>query len=117
MEFPDLVLALIREYARPRMDKEARDAYKQVIQVYGEWPMLKRAMLCSNVVDVVKTYNRETTLIDDLQILYRELPLSQKSTQIRMMIYDSYVTRRCLGQKIRMFVEPQTSHQQGGYTY
>ena len=119
MEFPYLVLDLIREYSRPCMDKEARDAYKKVIQVYGEWPTLKRAMLCSRVVEVVQAYNRESRLIDELQLHFRVMPLnlSQQITEIRRMIYESYEVRRCLGQEIRLLVDPLTSQQQGGFTY
>jgi len=118
-EFPDLVLALIREYARPCMGEEARDAYKKVIQVYGEWPTLKRAMLSQRVVEVVQSYNRETCLIDELELHFREIPLnlSQETAKIRRMIYESYEVRRCLGQEIRLLVDPLTSQQQGGYTY
>jgi hypothetical protein len=122
MEFPDLVLALIREYARPRVSKEARDEYKKVIKIYGKWPRLKQAMVSPQAVQVVRAYNSETDLIDELELAFRETPLNTpRSAQIRTMLRERYDCRRILGREIRVLLAGESGVRElekvGGFTY
>jgi hypothetical protein len=122
MEFPDLVLALIREFAQPRVSKEARDEYKKVIQIYGRWPRLKRAMVHPCAVQVVSAYNRETELIDELELLFRETPLNTpRSADIRNRLRERYDARRCRGREIRVLLAGENAvcemEKFGGFTY
>jgi hypothetical protein len=63
MELPDLPLALVREFSRPRVSKEARDEYAKVIQD-GFWPRLNRAMVKPRAIEIVLRYNETTDAID-----------------------------------------------------
>lgn len=61
MELPDLPLALVREFSRPRVSK-ARDEYAKAIQ-HGFWPRLNRAMLNPHAIEIVRRYNETNDAI------------------------------------------------------
>lgn len=122
MEFPDLVLDLIRQFSRPRVSKEARDEYAKVIRVYGAWPRLKRAMVTPAAIKVVRDYNLETELIEELELMYRETPLNTvRSVRIRSELRERYDARRYLGRDIRVMLAGESAicewEKRGGYTY
>ena len=122
MEFPDLVLDLIRQFSRPRVSKEARDEYAKVILVYGPWPRLKQAMVTPAAIKVVRDYNLETELIEELELMYRETPLNTvRSVRIRSELRERYDTRRYLGRDIRVMLAGESAicewEKRGGYTY
>ena len=122
MEFPDLVLALIREYAQPRVSKEARDEYKKIIKIYGAWPRLKQSMVTPHAIQLVRAYNQETDLIDELELMYRETPLNTpRSAQIRTMLRERYEWRRFRGRNIRVLLSSESAvcelEKRGGFTY
>lgn len=108
MEFPDDVLALIREYARPRVSKEALVEYNKAIKIYGTWPRLKRAMVTPEAIEIVRAYNRETEVIEELQLLYEETPLSTtRSAHIRLMLRERGEARRFRGRAIRVLLSSE----------
>ena len=122
MELPDLPLALVREFSRPRVSKEARDEYAKVILVYGPWPRLKQAMVTPAAIKVVRDYNLETELIEELELMYRETPLNTvRSVRIRSELRERYDTRRYLGRDIRVMLAGESAicewEKRGGYTY
>ena len=52
MEFPDDVLVIIREYARPRM--QFIPEYNQIVRVLGdEWPAVKKKLECPDAESVL----------------------------------------------------------------
>ena len=63
MEFPDDILALIREFSRPRYTKEALREYKRTMGLFWMWP-LKEIMTTQEVVDLVRRYNDTSDAID-----------------------------------------------------
>ena len=70
MELPDLPLALVREFSRPRVSKEARDEYAKAIQ-HGFWLIqlghrsrLYRAMLMPHAIEFVRRYNETMDVIE-----------------------------------------------------
>ena len=73
MEFPDLVLALIREFSRPRVNKEALEEYQKVVCEFGYWPSLKRKMVTLEAVVVVREFNRLSKYIKDIEVEQQEL--------------------------------------------
>lgn len=122
MELPDLPLALVREFSRPRVSKEARDEYAKVILVYGPWPRLKQAMVTPAAIKVVRDYNLETERIDELALMYSETPLNTPhSVQIRSELRERYEARRFRGRDIRVLLAGETAicewEIRGGYTY
>jgi len=121
MELPDLPLALVREFSRPRVSKEARDEYAKVILVYGPWPRLKRAMVTPAAIKVVRDYNLETELIEALELMYREIPLNTPhSARIRSTLRERYEARRFRGRDIRVLLGESAIceiEKRGGYTY
>lgn len=122
MELPDLPLALVREFSRPRVSKEARDEYAKVILVYGPWPRLKRAMITPHAISVVRAYNRETELIEELELMFRETPLSTpRSARIREVLRERYEARRFRGRDIRVLLAGESAicewEKRGGYAY
>jgi len=121
MEFPDLVLDLIRQFSRPRVSKEAREEYAKVILVYGPWPRLKRTMVTPAAINVVRDYNRETEHIDELELMYRETPLNTPhSAQIRRELRERYEARRYRGRDIRVMLAGESAiceWEKRGYTY
>lgn len=70
MELPDLPLALVREFSRPRVSKEARDEYAKAIQQgfrliqLDHQSRLKRAMVMPHAVEIVRRYNETMDAID-----------------------------------------------------
>ena len=122
MELPDLPLALVREFSRPRVSKEARDEYAKVILVYGPWPQLKQAMVTPHAISVVRAYNRETELIEELELMYRETPLNTpRSARIREVLRERYEARRFRGRDIRVLLAGESAvcdlEKRGVYTY
>ena len=67
MEFPDLVLALIREFSRPCVSKEALQEYLKVVRTFGDWPSLKRKMMAPDAVSVVRKFNKVSDRILDIE--------------------------------------------------
>lgn len=69
MELPDLPLALVREFSRPRVSKEARDEYTKAIQhgfwlAARSWYRLERAMVTPHAIETVRGYNETMDAID-----------------------------------------------------
>ena len=70
MELPDLPLALVREFSRPRVSKEARDEYAKAIQhgfrliQLGHRSRLKRAMVTPHAIEIVRRYNETMDVIE-----------------------------------------------------
>jgi hypothetical protein len=65
MEFPDDVLALIREYSRPIVSKEALYEYKRAMGMY--WgTALKKKMTTPDAIEIVRRYNDTTDVIDEI---------------------------------------------------
>lgn len=65
MEFPDDVLALIREFSRPLVSKEALYEYRRAMGMY--WgPSLKKKMTTPRAIEIVRRYNDTTDVIDDI---------------------------------------------------
>jgi hypothetical protein len=105
MEFPDEILALIRQFSRPCFTKEALVEYNKAIKIYGPWPRLKRAMVTSKAVQIVRDYNQETELIEELQLLYGETPLNTtRASHIRLMLRERGAIRRLRGRAIRVLL-------------
>ena len=122
MELPDLPLALVREFSRPRVSKEARDEYNKIILVYGPWPRLKQAMVTPAAIKVVRDYNLETELIHELELMYRETPLNTPhSARIRSTLRERYEARRFRGRDIRVMLAGESAiwewEKRCGYTY
>lgn len=117
MELPDDVLALVRAYARPRVSTEALGEYNKIIQVYGDWPQLKRVMVTPHAIQLVRAYNQETDLIEELQLLFRETPLhTTSSAHIRNLLRERYDVRRLRRLEIQVLF-PDDLSKPGGYTY
>jgi hypothetical protein len=105
MELPDDVLSLIREFSRPCFTKESLVEYNKAIKIYGAWPHLKRAMVTPAAVQIVRAYNQETEVIEELQVLYNETPLSStRSAHIRLMLRERGEVRRMRGRAIRVLI-------------
>ena len=80
MELPDLPLALVREFSRPRVSKEARDEYAKV----GDWPDLKRVMVTPHAIAVVRAYNDQAAKVESIYVEYRKVHLlSARAGEIR----------------------------------
>lgn len=82
MEFPDLVLALIREFSRPRVSKEALQEYLKVVRTFGDWPSLKRKMMAPDAVSVVRKFNQVSDRILDIE--------SESKSIIRQLIQEQH---------------------------
>ena len=67
MEFPDDIHDLIREFSRPRVNKEALQEYLKVVHKVGNWSSLKRKMVTPEAVEVVREFNRVSDLIQTLE--------------------------------------------------
>jgi hypothetical protein len=105
MEFPEEIVALIRQFAKPCFTKEALVEYNKAIKIYGAWPRLKRAMVTPKAVQIVRDYNQETDLIEELHLLYGETPLNTtRSAHIRLMLRERGEVRRSRGRAIRVLL-------------
>lgn len=91
MEFPDLVLDLIHQFSRPRIGKEAREVYKNFVTRLGPCPAVLRKMVTPHAVALVDGYNRESEVIEELLVVYRETPWrSIRSAQLRGALNEQY---------------------------
>lgn len=98
MELPDLPLALVREFSRPRVSKEGREVYQKYVALYGPSPSVLRKMVTSNGVSVVAAYIRERDLLKELLLIYDEIiPFhSTRAARLRGVLNEQY-------EKIRIF--------------
>ncbi len=73
-------------------------------------------------IQVVRAYNRESDLIHELELMYRETPLNTpQSAQIRNMLRERYEWRKFRGRDIRVMLAGESAiwewEKRGGYTY
>ena len=108
MEFPELVLALIRDFSRPRVNKEALQEYRTVVRNIGDSPSLKRKMVTPEAVEVVREFNRVSNLIRTLetenqtiliglikeqQVFWSDIVDTPRMTEINRLLEDLYDER------------------------
>ena len=108
MEFPELVLALIRDFSRPRVNKEALQEYLTVVRNIGDSPCLKRKMVTPEAVEVVREFNRVSILIRTLetenqtiliglikeqQVFWSDIVDTPRMTEINRLLEDLYDER------------------------
>lgn len=91
MELPDLPLALVREFSRPRVSKEARDVYQKYVNLYGPSPAVLRKMVTSHGVSVVAAYIHEHEVSEELLLIYREVPWkTTRGARLREALNEQY---------------------------
>ena len=107
MEFPEEILALIRQYSRPRVSQEALEDYRRLCETYGEQLDVKRKMVCPHVVDLVHTCNQTNDTIDELYVLYQEVPvMSRRYAEVRRNLQDQHELRRRILEELRIELYP-----------
>ncbi len=107
MEFPEVIVALIRQYARPRVSQEALQEYRRLCQTYGEQVDVKRQMVCPTVVQLVRTCNQTNDTIEELYLLYQEVPvLSRLYAEVRRNLDDQLELRRRILDELRIELYP-----------
>ena len=105
MEFPDIVLALIHEFSRPRVNKEALKEYVKVVRrVRNMDPSLKRKMVRPEAVAVVREFNRVSDLIQCLQIERNEVRTVQLTSAIDRLLLAAFLERDVATRNLRGLV-------------
>lgn len=105
MEFPDVVLALIHEFSRPRVNKEALKEYVKVVRrVRNLDPSLKRKMVTSEAVAVVREFNRVSDLIQCLQIERNEVRTVQSTRAVDRLLLTASKERDVATRNLRGLV-------------
>ena len=116
MEFPDIVLALIHEFSRPRVNKEALQEYLKVVRRVrnmGNWaPSLKRKMVTPEAVDVVREFNRVSDLIQRLQIERNELRTLQSIKEINRLLLSASYAREVVTRNLYVLVAGEAAVRQ-----
>ena len=79
-------------------------------------------MVTPAAIKVVRDYNLETEVIEELELMYRETPLNTvRSVRIRSELRERYEARRFRGRDIRVLLAGETAicewEKRGGYTY
>jgi len=91
MELPDLPLALVREFSRPRVSKEGRDIYQKYVNLYGPSPAVLRKMVTPHNVSVVAAYIHEHEVVEELSLIYREMPWqTTRAARLRVVLNEQY---------------------------
>jgi len=91
MELPDLPLALVREFSRPRVSKEGRDVYQKYVNLYGPSPAVLRKMVTPHGVSVVAAYIYEHEVVEELLLIYGEtLWSSTRGARLRGALNEQY---------------------------
>lgn len=66
MELPNDVLALVREFSRPRVTKEARDECRRA----GDCAALRHMMVTPQAIQIVRDYNNQNEKVRSIYALY-----------------------------------------------
>jgi hypothetical protein len=66
MEFPEEILSHIREYARPRIGKEAREEYARYVKRRGPSAAVLRVMVTPEGITVVREYNSDKDYVEQV---------------------------------------------------
>ncbi len=92
MEFPDLVLSLIREFSRPCVSEEGRKEYQRYVKHDGASTNVLRAMVTPLGILAVATYNDEMEACDSLLRHYLYTPLSRlKAGNVRAYVAERQI--------------------------
>ena len=104
MEFPDIVCALIHEFARPRVNKDALKEYRLVVRWVGHWTSLKKKMVTPEAVEVVREFNRVYALILDLETERIESRTLQSMRDINRLLNNASYEREGVTRNLYVLV-------------
>ena len=91
MELPDLPLALVREFSRPRVSKEGRDVYQKYVNLRGRSRIVLQKMVTPHGVSVVAAYIREHEVSEELLLIYGEVPWqTTRAARLRGVLNEQY---------------------------
>jgi hypothetical protein len=82
MELSELPLALIREYSRPRIGKEAREEYQRYVKHRGPDPAVLRAMLTPEGITAVREYTYDKDFVEKALLSCLYTPFSTRQAAV-----------------------------------